>query len=643
LDRTLDPERRRALLSAIASGELYLVAVLQEILAESRLVLFIDQLEELFTVCEDGRERQSFLAELAKALEAVPIYVLLALRADFYPRCLEHQQLSLWLQSRTFNLGPMSRQDLRRAIESPAQRAGLAFEPGVVERLLEEVGEESGALPALQFLLFSLWERRREGWLTNAALQQIGGLRGALAYRADETYARLKPEEQEAVRRVVLTLVRVGDTGELTRRRSPLADLAPGRATERAVQSLIDARLIIVDRQDGVSTVELAHDSILRNWPRALNWIDESRELLLWRGRLAASLRQWVPDHAPDYLLRGAPLAEAQRWAADRSADLTPDELGFIEASARRQARSQRRILTIAAVISFVFLCLAAWASYQWRLAAQASRSSLARSLALQAYSQMKDNPDLALLLSVEASRVDNNPETRGSLAAVLQQNPQIRTIRYTGIQRVEEAAFQPHGEMLALRGADQRVVLWNRTGRILRLPAEARGRLVFSPDGKVLATVEDYIIHRWNVATGQAVGNPLSVNWPVIDLTFNPAEDELAVACVDQRIRLFHLASQTLEELPLPNLDTQALAFSPDGRILAVGLRDGRIELWHRSTGETFHLQDAFRGGSNGLTKMTFSSDGRTLAVGEPDGPVRLWDVESRKLTRQLHKSPRR
>lgn len=647
LGRSQGPDRRPALAALLAADEKGLTTAIQEILGEQeaddgsatsdrRLVLFVDQLEELFTLCEDAGARQAFVARLAAALDAgSPLYVLLALRADFFSDCLAIRDLAHWLEARGINLGPMTRDELRRAIESPAQRAGLAFEPGLVERMLDDVGEEPGALPLLQFVLLELWLRRRDGWLTSVAFQQIGGPGGALAYRAEEIYARLDPPEQEAARRVLLALIRVGEGTVATRRRAALADLVPageeGGAVARVLQVLTDARLLIVGtRATGESTVEIAHEALIRNWPRARQWIDDNRELLLWRGRVGPLVAQWSANlRDSGYLLRGAPLAEAQRWLGERRADLTPEERGFIRESARLRALTQRRSVIGTAAISLVLLVLTVWALRQWKSAARAGEGSLARSLALQSYNQMDDDPDLALLLSIEAGRIADNPETRGSLVTVLEHNPQLRRVQHAGLEKVPVAALHGKGGLAAVSGPGNPLVLWDLDAdrkiavRLRRAPSA----LAFSPDGETLATVQGAEIRRWDTATGSAKGAPLRAPRALRAIAFSSAGDRLAAACDDGTLLLWDLATSRLAGEPLRGrgkTPALALAFSPDGGTLALGSEEG-LDLVDLATG-------TIRGFpiSSSVSALAFSPDGQLLATGWQNGPSAVWHVET-------------
>jgi len=334
----------------LREGRVSLGEVVERVLEKQpgteRLLLVADQFEELFTLCRDETERGLFLEQLlAATANRGPVTALLTLRGDFYGRCLEHRALADRLDGRVVNLGPMEPEELRRAIVEPAEAAGLRFEPGLAERILEDVAEEPGGLPLLEFALTELWERRRAGLLTHEAYEQIGGVAGAIARRAEAEYDCLNEEEKQLARRVFLRLVAPGERTEDTRRRATLAEL--GKEARPVVKALADARLVTTGRDEatGQETVEVAHEALIRGWERLRGWVDEDREFLTWRKRLEVALREWQRlGRDEGALLRGRRLAEAKRWLAARRGDLSSDERTFIQASIVLQERGLEQL-----------------------------------------------------------------------------------------------------------------------------------------------------------------------------------------------------------------------------------------------------------------------------------------------------------
>ena len=243
-----------------AAGSLRLHRVIERVLAKQpgtdRLLLVIDQWEELYTQraddgqVEDERKRTvtRFIDEVLAATEAAPVTVVLTMRADFYGEALAHRGLSDRLQAAQVNLGPMSRLELERAVTKPAQRVGLRFDTGLVDRLLDDVGDEPGNLPLMEFALMALWKARRGDRFLYDAYKSMGGVKGAIAKRAETLYVGLDPAQQRAAERAFTKLVRPGERTGDTRRRAALEELdAAGQALVRTLADK-EARLLVTGR-----------------------------------------------------------------------------------------------------------------------------------------------------------------------------------------------------------------------------------------------------------------------------------------------------------------------------------------------------------------------------------------------------------
>jgi len=314
------------------------------------LLLIADQFEELYTECNDEATRQAFIRALLTMADVDWITAVLTLRADFYGHILADRSLGERVDSGLVNVLPMNEAERRAAIEGPAQVTGRAFEAGLVERILNDVGDAPGDLPLLEFALTELWaQQTAHGLLTHAAYGEIDRVQGALARRAEALYHELeRGGHGDTVRRILLRLIHYGEGIEGTRRRVPLDELStpgtPGNTVEPVVRSLTNARLLVTGRDGatGTVTVEVAHEALIRNWARLRQWLDEDRAFGLWRERLAIARRTWTDTQRDEgALLRGAPLAEAQRWLEERPDDLNPTEQRYIQASVELRERGQ--------------------------------------------------------------------------------------------------------------------------------------------------------------------------------------------------------------------------------------------------------------------------------------------------------------
>jgi hypothetical protein len=278
--------------------------------------------------------------------------VVVTLRGDFVGKALAYRPLSDRLQGMQINLGPMTREELQRAIEQPASKVGLSLEPGLVQRILNDVGDEPGNLPLLEFVLKQLWDARRGAQLLNRPYDDMGRLQGAIAQRAEKFFGRLSLAEQETLRRLFLQLIHETEDGQETRRRErlsslpeaarPLVERLSGRGDPDRQQE--PERLLVTARAAGTEeeTVEVAHEALIRNWKRLVNWLKTDREFLLWRERLRALLEAFDPAD-PETLLRGPLLDEAERWFVQRAGDLSEDERKFIGASLEGRQRGENR------------------------------------------------------------------------------------------------------------------------------------------------------------------------------------------------------------------------------------------------------------------------------------------------------------
>ncbi|MBW7881330.1 MAG: PQQ-binding-like beta-propeller repeat protein [Caldilineaceae bacterium] len=311
-----------------------------------RLLIFIDQFEELYTLCRDVGTRRRFVDLLHSAVEQasqheLPLTILASLRADFMSQVLTQRPLADVVQRGGIVLGPMTREELRAAIEEPARNRGVLFEPGLVDRLLDDVGEEPGNLPLLQFALTQLWARREDSRLTHAVYDEIGGVAAAVARYADHVFDRLPAADRPLARHLFTQLVLPGESTEDTRRPATRAEVGPDGW--HLAQKLADLRLVVTGvNAAGEEVVELVHEALIWSWGRLRAWMDDNRDFRRWQQRLRTSLQQWqASGQEEDLLLRGAVLAEAEQWAEQRDDELSAAEQRYIGASIAVRNRQQ--------------------------------------------------------------------------------------------------------------------------------------------------------------------------------------------------------------------------------------------------------------------------------------------------------------
>ena len=312
-----------------------------------RVLLIGDQFEEIYTLCNNQEIRRKFLDCLLASLEtptslsaSATVWVT-TMRADFLGNALSYRPFADVLQNPDVKLGPMNREELTEVIEKPAQKLGVTFADGLVERILDDVDNQPGNLPLLEFALTELWNKRTGKQLTHKIYEEIGQVEGALTRHADEKYGNLTDDEKEKVRRIFIQLVRPGEGAEDTRRIAMKAEL--GEQSWALVKQLADARLVVTSRNlSSQETVEVVHEALIRNWGELREWMNTNRVFRAWQERLRAAKGQWeATNRDSGSLLRGAALAEAQEKLKERPEDLI-DEKEFIEQSVQERDRLEK-------------------------------------------------------------------------------------------------------------------------------------------------------------------------------------------------------------------------------------------------------------------------------------------------------------
>ncbi len=348
--------------NALRTGDLELDDVLDRLVKQQETgtnqLLVIDQFEELYTLCTDEEIRRIYPNVLFQAIAAsrnrqdLDFTLVLTLRADFMGQALANRPFADALQDSDVKLGPMTRAELARAIESPAGKKNVIFEAGLVDRILDDVGDEPGNLPLLEFALTLLWDRRTGRRLTHAAYDAVGRVEGSLARYADEIYEQLNATDQSRTRHAFTQMVRPGEGTEDTRRLATRKEL--GEDNWLLAQQLADARLVVTGlTPDGVETVEVVHEALIRGWGRLREWMNQERAFRTWQERLRVALRQWDESDRDDgALLRGVPLGEAEAWLQKQKRDLGMAEREYIDAgvamrerqAAEQEARRQKEL-----------------------------------------------------------------------------------------------------------------------------------------------------------------------------------------------------------------------------------------------------------------------------------------------------------
>jgi energy-coupling factor transporter ATP-binding protein EcfA2 len=352
------PADRQREAASLAADPQRLVGQLD--LHDAPSVVMVDQFEELFTLCTDAAERRGFVDNLLAVAQGGrhAHRVVLTMRSDFDVQVASIPALQNVFDSVQYRIPAFNAAELRDAIEKPAKLVGLKFEDGIVDRLVNQILGEPAGLPLLQFALLKLWERRERNRVTLRTYQEVGGPMKALERSAEELHERLLPEEQVTARRILMRIVRPGNSLEVTSNRvlrESVHGSEPHERVDRVLDKLIAAGLL---RQTGGPAaseiqIEVAHEALLRNWPRLVGWLEDERVRLRRRFSLTAAAQQWAAHGKdPGGLLGGSLLEEAQTYD-----DLDATEREFVGESKAALAaeRSQRewrlRVLAVLLVI----------------------------------------------------------------------------------------------------------------------------------------------------------------------------------------------------------------------------------------------------------------------------------------------------
>jgi WD40 repeat protein/DNA-binding SARP family transcriptional activator len=588
-------------------------AELERALAGAPRVLAVDQFEETFTACRDEAERAAFIGALVGAARE-GVLVIVAMRADFYGRCAVYEELAELVGANQVLVGPLRRDELRRAIELPARRAGLTVEPALTAALIDDVLEAPGALPLLSAALLELWQERDGRVMRRGAYDRTGGVRGAVGRLAEQTYARLSDADRDPARRILVRLAEAPEGGgALVRRRVPLDELSGDAGPALAV--LTDSRLVTVDE----GAVEVAHEALLREWPRLRGWLDEDAEGRRLHQHLIYAARDWeAAGRDPGELYRGARLAATVDWAAGHEPELNARERDFVAASraaaeeeADRQARANRRLRTLVAGIAAVLaVAIAAGVVALHQRGEARGAAVVADAQRLGAQALVDDRLDHALMLALHGVDLSDSTATRSSLLSVLLRNPAaLGAIEYGG--RLFTVAISPDGRLLAVGDERGGVVVYDAATREpVGRPYLIDGGLIqdvrFSPDGRTLAA-------------GSFDPNDPNHN-ALVDL-IDPRTGERRI-----RVRLNRMRR------PAPYV-AAATMFLPDGALLVEQASGGDAPLvLYRVDGGTGAIEQRLVVGRHGSRRFSLTADGRrAFLTSERDD--RTWEVDPRRL----------
>jgi WD40 repeat protein len=665
------------------------------------LVLVIDQFEEIFTLVQGEATRAHFLDLLITAAldERSRIRIILTLRADFIDRPLNYVDFGEVLRQRLEMVLPLTPDELEQAIVKPAERIDLKIEPGLVSLILRDVGDQPSTLPLLEYALTEIFEKRADRLLTKSAYQAIGGVSGALGRKAEEVYASLDKAGRAVTRQLYLRLVTLGEGIEDTRRRvlksevESLVDTAniQKQTINHVIENFARSRLLSLDRDPGTRgpTIEVAHEALIREWPRLREWLAESRADVRLQRQLAQAANEWqAAKQDISFLLTGARLHQFETWAANISIALTQTEREFLTASIRERekdqanetARQQReleaarklaqtereaatrlrtrnRVIAAAGGLALVLAVLAGLFGLQSSQNATKAEQNL--SAAQVANTQSAENAATAQSASLlaqanaDAAQAEtNNRATAEANALKESQNAQreslIASVRELAASSINNLSVDPERSiLLALQAVnislqnDQPVLVeaqdaLHRSIQTSRLLATLHvsnvqvDGIAYNHAGTRFTSIsDDGTLKIWDVSTDKELFT-LQAGFPNINvprkISFSPDDTRLATPAGEHSAKIWDVASgQALLTLVGHTDEVTSVTFSSDGKRIATSSGDGTSKIWDAATGKELLT---LTGQNEWLNDVAFSPDGLYLATGGEDRTAMIWDA---------------
>jgi len=625
--------------------------------ADHRILLFVDQLEELYTLGTSPAERARFFSILAGVADdaSSPLRVLLTVRADFLDRISEDRRFLTAVTRGLVFLPPIGPESLRAALEKPLAALQYRFEDeDLVTEMIDGLAGAKSPLPLLQFTATKLWEGRdrERRLLTREGYHALGGVAGALSTHADAVLAGLSPREQLLARAIFLRLV----TPERTRAIVPwdeLCALDPDReAVARVAERLANARILAIEAAaDGEDKlVELLHESLIERWSKLDQWLDEVQHDAQFLVELRNAAQQWEKNgEAEDFLWRDRAADTAGSWleehrtglSGEGAAPLGEREARYLAAVVHLSQRTRRlrRTLFIAAsalsgAIAVVVVVLAL------RARAQASRADAARAKAEAAEAEARDKAiealDARLLAGARELQAARDFASSGKLLLDVQKPGEAR-----GYFSLVNTALRGNNFLFTRGMSDQQWFYLTYPQSVLRGHARALTAAAWSHDGKrVLSASLDETARIW-LADG--TGDPIVLrpsSAPVSHAAWSPDDQSVLTVSQDGSVMIWHADGRgPKRKLSSGSAPPTAAAWSPRGDAIAVASGDRTIHVWDVDGDE----HRAMSGHEGAITELAFMPDGTGLLSSSMDGTARLWPSQASRAPRVFrgHRGP--
>ena len=621
---------------------------------EAQVLLPIDQAEELFTVAE-AAERDRFVAVLAAALQPpLPLQAVMTIRSDAMGSLQSLPELVNILN--TFPLGPLSLERYREIIEGPARVAGLKVEPAFVERAIHDTGTED-ALPLLAFALQQIHNRYgADGVLSLSDYQALGDppaglspLENAVKQAADGVLRIQRPGEAslKALREAfVPAMVRVSEQGGYASR-AAVWDSLP-QAARQLLEALVAARLLVRRQGEGQpSTVEVAHEALLRVWPLLRGWLDDSRDFLLGSQQLEQDLAQWQeasPADQPRALLSGLKLARGRAWLAERGDQLHPELRAFIQTSQQRAVR-QRRILQGSAAGAFAVISSAGGLAF---LQLQRARAAQAAQFEATHRAVITSDPFLSVVYGLAAAKplLDGyKPWEAAKLSQSLQEAVMANMARSapiaTGQRSLRSLIELKNGELIS-GGLDGSLRRWRDgkpvgDGKPIATGQGSVWSLIELKNGDLISGGSEGSLRRWRDGKPVGDGKPIATGQGVVSSLIELKNGELVSGGADGSLRRWRDGKPVGDGKSIATGQGRvwSLIELKNGELISGG-SDGSLRRWR--DGKPVGDGKPIATGQGGVSSLIELKNGELISGGF-DGSLRRWtpDPIARAACRQI------
>lgn len=657
--------------------------VLEEILNRQHqrnqpFALFVDQFEELFTLCQEETLQRQFIHRLSEEINNPNARILIAIRGDFLDRCTQFIEVVKLINSTdppsTYLVTPLTLAELEEAIEQPAARHGVAYEPGLVSQIAEDVVGQPGELPLLQYALTELWkqciEKGDEQQLTQEGYRAIGRVQGALQQRAAQIYSDkeiFSDADRTLVRQLMMELVQLGEGQEVTRRRAEREQLQvladSPEQLDRVVKQLADGRLIVTHEK----TVEVAHEALLTEWTLLRQLIEQNREIIRLRRHLENDCQEWEQKgRSEGYLLAAGRLAAIEEWQKREHPRLSSMETEFVRKSQEKRDREQQAKLRRERRNWFLTAGLLCSITIFSLFSAQTAKKGEVETLVQLAENNFANHQQLeALVTSIKALSaakdlfIDQEQYLKRLQPIVYGVQERNRWMAHSdriyGLSVNHSLMqFSPNAPAIASGSFDGMIKLWNIKGELVREWQSHQGRVwsvVFSHNGKFLASTGfDGKVYLWNVDSGKLKYVFTGHTGKSLDIAFNQDDSMLVSSGTDGVVKVWmtgtkgrveryslhisdfldkkrlNLEGQTIWGVSFHPKKTNLIAFGSEGDSY-MGKSDSYVRIWDLTSKDTSQKNIGTHEGT--ITQVKFSPDGNKLVSADDKGFIKIWSLE--------------